>query len=125
VYGDEGNLCVVVGVVGAVTLGVNVSIKHHGELTLKCKFTLFICVVARARVLSILPSSFESGLQNCLSCNILQHLPKRYSPPSRLSLQACAFVRPGMAESLRVIIVCFRFIFVRLKCQICQCQSSG
>jgi hypothetical protein len=57
VYGDEGNLCVVVGVVGAVTLGVNVSIKHHGELTLKCKFILFICVVARACVLSFLPSS--------------------------------------------------------------------
>jgi hypothetical protein len=57
VYGDEGYLCVVVGVVGAVTLGVNVSIKHHGKLTLKCKFTLFICVVARAPILSFLPSS--------------------------------------------------------------------
>jgi hypothetical protein len=47
VYGDEGHLGVVVGVVGAVTLGVNISIKHHGELTLKCKFALCICVVAR------------------------------------------------------------------------------
>jgi hypothetical protein len=53
VYGDEENLSVVVGVVGAVTLGVNVSIKHHGELTLKSKFAFFICVVARACVLSI------------------------------------------------------------------------
>jgi hypothetical protein len=42
---------VVVGVVNAVTLGVNVSIKHHGELTLKCKFALFICVFARTCVL--------------------------------------------------------------------------
>jgi hypothetical protein len=48
VYGDEGYLGVVVGVVGAVTLGVNVSIKHHDELTLECKFALFICVLLRA-----------------------------------------------------------------------------
>jgi hypothetical protein len=57
VYGEEGNLCEVVGVVDAVTLGVNVSIKHHGELTIKCKLALFICVVACNCVLSFLPSS--------------------------------------------------------------------
>jgi hypothetical protein len=67
VYGDGGALGVMVGVVGAVTLGVNISIKHHDEPTCKCKFAIFICVVARARVLSILPSSFEPGLQNCLT----------------------------------------------------------
>jgi hypothetical protein len=42
---------VVDGVVGAVTLGVNVSIKHHGELTLECNFARFICIDARARFL--------------------------------------------------------------------------
>jgi hypothetical protein len=87
---------VVVGVVGAVTLGINVSIKHHGELTLKCKFARFICIVARARVLSLLPSSFEPGLQNYLFCVILQHLPELALP--RLSSRACAFVRLGMTE---------------------------
>jgi hypothetical protein len=64
VYGDEGYLDVVVGVVGAVALGVNISIEHHGELTIEYKFARFICLVARACVLSILPSSFEPGLQN-------------------------------------------------------------
>jgi hypothetical protein len=79
VYGDEGNLCVVVGAVGAVTLGVNVSIKHNGELTLN--FYMRCC--ARSRFI-------KSGLQNCLSCIILQHLPERYSPPFVLAgLRLC------------------------------------
>jgi hypothetical protein len=36
---------VVFRVVGAVTLGVNVSVKHHDELTLKCRFAfcMYIC----------------------------------------------------------------------------------
>jgi hypothetical protein len=62
------------------------------------------------RILSILPSSFKPGLQNCIYCVILQHLPKRCSPPFVLAgLRLC---ETGMAESLRVIIVCFRFLFL-------------
>jgi hypothetical protein len=32
-------------------LASNVSIEHHGELTLECTFARFICIVARARFL--------------------------------------------------------------------------
>jgi hypothetical protein len=46
---------VVDGVVGAVARGVNVSIEHHGELTLECISARFIV----ARALFILPSSLS------------------------------------------------------------------
>jgi hypothetical protein len=48
-YGDEGNLCMVVGVVGAITRGVNISIEHHDELTFKVGLHFLYAFVARAR----------------------------------------------------------------------------
>jgi hypothetical protein len=50
---DEGDLCVMVRVVGAVTLGVNVSVKHHDELTFKCSFAFFIYVCCARLLISI------------------------------------------------------------------------
>jgi hypothetical protein len=63
---------VVIRVVVTVTLGVDVIVKHHDELTLKCRFAFLSTFVAHVRILTFLPSSPEPGLHNCL--NLIFHL---------------------------------------------------